>query len=125
MAEQVILNLPDRLVKQVHEVAALTQRKLEDVLIEWLDRGSADEMKIVDLSDDQILNLCDLQLSEPEQTQMSLLLGKQRESELQLGEVEQLDRLLQVYRREMVRKAEAWKVAVERGLVNGTITLPH
>jgi hypothetical protein len=124
MAEQVILNLPDRLAKQVHEVSASTQRKLEDVLIEWRDRGSVGEVAmvldrpevIVALSDEQILNLCDLQMSEPEQTQMSLLLGKQRESELQLGELEQLDGLLRVYRRGMVRKAEAWKVAVDRGL---------
>ncbi len=116
MAEQVILNLPDRLAKQVHEVAALTQRKLEDVLIEWIDRGSVDKIAIGDLSDEQILRLCDLQLSEPEQTQMSLLLEKQRESLLQLGESEQLDGLLQVYRQGMVRKAEALKVAVDRGL---------
>jgi hypothetical protein len=125
MAEQVILNLPDRLAKQVHEIAALTQRKLKNVLIEWLDsyacaigdRGSLDEIVIVDLSDEQILKLCDLQMSEPEQIQMSLLLEKQRESILQQGELEQLDGLLQVYRRGMVRKAEALKVAVERGLL--------
>jgi hypothetical protein len=116
MAEQVILNLPDGLAKQVHEVATLTQRKLEDVLLEWLDRGRIEEPVIVTLSDEQILNLCDVQMSAPEQTQMSLLLGKQREGELQPGELEQLDRLLQIYRRGMVRKAEAWKVAVERGL---------
>jgi hypothetical protein len=124
MAEQVILNLPDRLAKQVHEVAELTQRKLEDVLIEWLDsyacaisdRGGLEEIVIVDLSDEQILKLCDLQMSNQEQTQMSLLLEKQRENTLQPGELEQLDGLLQGYRRGMVRKAEALKVAVGRGL---------
>jgi hypothetical protein len=124
MAEQVILNLPDRLATQVHEVAALTQRKIEDVLIEWLDsyactigdRGSLEEVAIEDLSDEQIMKLCDLQMSESEQTQMSLLLEKQRESLLQQGELEQLEGLLQVYRRGMVRKAEALKVAVGRGL---------
>jgi hypothetical protein len=124
MAEQIILNLPDRLAKQVHEVAALTQRKLEDVLIEWLDsyafangdRGSLEGIAIVDLSDEEILQLCDLQMSEPEQNQMSLLLEKQREGNLQQGELEQLDELLQVYRRGMIRKAEALKVSVERGL---------
>jgi hypothetical protein len=124
MAEQIILNLPDhlrcersyRLAKQVHEVAALTQRKLEDILIEWLDRGSLDEIAIGDSSDEQILKLCDLQMSELEQTQMSLLLEKQRESMLQQGELEQLDGLLQAYRRGMIRKAEALKVAVEKGL---------
>jgi hypothetical protein len=94
----------------------LTQRKLEDILIEWLDRGSLDEIAIGDLSHEQILLLCDLQISELEQTQMSSLLEKQRESMLQQGELEQLEGLLQVYRRGMVRKAEALKVAVGRGL---------
>ncbi len=42
-----------------------------------------------DLSDEQILKLCDLQLSEPEQAQMSLLLEKQQESMLLQGELEQ------------------------------------
>jgi hypothetical protein len=124
MTEQVILNLPDRLAKQVHEVAELTQRKPEDVLIEWLDSyacangdgGSLDEIAIGDLSDEQILQLCDLQMSEPEQTQMSLLLEKQREGILQQGELEQLEGLLQVYRRGMVRKAEALKIAMGKGL---------
>jgi hypothetical protein len=39
MAEQFTLNLPDGLAKQVREVASLTQRGLEEVLLEWLDRG--------------------------------------------------------------------------------------
>jgi hypothetical protein len=41
MAEQFTLNLPDGLAKQVREVAALSQRGLEDVLLDWLDRGSS------------------------------------------------------------------------------------
>jgi hypothetical protein len=39
MTEQITLNLPDSLAKQLHEVAAFSQRKLEDVLLDWLDRG--------------------------------------------------------------------------------------
>jgi hypothetical protein len=80
------------------------------------DRGSLEELLIVNLSNEQVLKLCELQMSEPEQLQMSLLLGKQRENTLQPGELEHLDGLLQVYRRGMVRKAEALKVAVDRGL---------
>jgi hypothetical protein len=43
MAEQVILNLPDHLARQVRAVADSTQRGLEEVLLEWLDRGRAGE----------------------------------------------------------------------------------
>jgi hypothetical protein len=39
MTQQVVLNLPDGLVQQGHEVATSTQRALEEVLLEWLDRG--------------------------------------------------------------------------------------
>jgi hypothetical protein len=39
MAEQFTLSLPDGLAKQVCEVAASTQQGLEEVLLEWLDRG--------------------------------------------------------------------------------------
>jgi hypothetical protein len=39
MTEQITLNLPDTLAKQLREVAAFSQRKLEDVLLDWLDRG--------------------------------------------------------------------------------------
>ena len=116
MAESIILNLPDRLAQQVYEVAILTQRNREEILLEWIDRGRTEELAIVSLSDEKILNLCDSQMSEPDQTQMSTLLGQQREGLLQRGELEELDRLLQLYRRGMVRKAEALKIAVERGL---------
>ncbi|MFM2429801.1 MAG: hypothetical protein RLZZ511_1014 [Cyanobacteriota bacterium] len=43
MAEQVILNLPDRLAKQVRAVADSTQRGFEEVLLEWFDRGRTKE----------------------------------------------------------------------------------
>ncbi len=45
MAEQVTLTLPDSLAQRVHEVATLTQRPLEDVLLEWLRRGSIEPGK--------------------------------------------------------------------------------
>jgi hypothetical protein len=115
MAEQVTLTLPDSLAQQVREVATLTQRPLEEVLLDWLTRGSA-EPEISSLPDAQVLALCDSELSSQEQTQLSELLGKQRENQLHEDEMQQLNQLLQRYRRGLVRKAEAWKVAVERGL---------
>ncbi len=115
MAEQVTLTLPDSLAQQVREVATLTQRPLEEVLLDWLTRGST-EPEISSLPSDQVLALCDSELSSQEQTQLGKLLGKQRENQLHEDEMQQLNQLLQRYRRGLVRKAEAWKVAVERGL---------
>jgi hypothetical protein len=115
MAEQVTLTLPDALAQQVNAVATLTQRTREEILLEWLARGSMEPV-ISSLSDIQVLALCDLELSPPEQEQLSEFLAKQRENQLHPNEASQLEDLLQRYRRGLVRKAEAWKVAVERGL---------
>jgi hypothetical protein len=68
------------------------------------------------LSDDEILTLCDLHLSDDEQRELSALLARQREGALDDSARRHLDELMEVYRRGMVQKAEALKVAVERGL---------
>jgi hypothetical protein len=45
-----------------------------------------------------------------------VLQARHREGQLNDAEVRQLDELMQVYRRGLVSKARALKVAVERGL---------
>ncbi|MDY7014388.1 MAG: hypothetical protein SVX43_12460 [Cyanobacteriota bacterium] len=115
MAEQITLTLPDLLAQQVREVAALTQQSLEEVLLEWLQRGSQ-EPRVASLPDERVLALCDAELPPQEQEDLSQLLAKQREKRLLGDEADRLEEILQRYRRGMTRKAEAWKVAVERGL---------
>ncbi|MHC5773331.1 hypothetical protein [Nostoc sp.] len=51
-----------------------------------------------------------------QQEVFSELLARHREGQLNDAEVRQLDELMQVYRRGLVSKARALKVAVERGL---------
>jgi hypothetical protein len=46
-------------------------------------------------------------------------LGQHSEGELDGAEMGELDELMQVYRMGLVRKAEAWKVAMERGFRTG------
>ena len=58
----------------------------------------------------------DRQLTAEQQESLSDLLGRQREGTLTEDERGDLDRLLALYRRGMVRKAQALKVAVDRGL---------
>ena len=52
-----------------------------------------------------------------QQEVFSDLLARQQEGQLNDIENRQLDELMQVYRRGLVRKAKALKVAVERGLI--------
>jgi hypothetical protein len=115
MAEIVMLELPETLAQQARAIAALTHRQLEDVLVEWIDRAVA-ELPVELLPDEQVLALCDMQMESEQQEVFSDLLARHREGQLSDTEVSQLDELMQVYRRGLVRKARAIKVAVEPGL---------
>ena len=115
MGEIVTLELPEPLARSARAVARQTRRSVEAVLLDWLDRA-ATELPVDQLPDDQVLVLRDLQLTAEQQAALSKLLGRQREGTLTEGELGDLDRLLTLYRRGLVRKAQAFKVAVDRGL---------
>jgi uncharacterized protein YbgA (DUF1722 family) len=115
MSEIVTLEIPTTLVQQAKEIAQLTDRPLEAVLIEWIDRASVD-LPIETMPDEQVLVLCDSQLSSEQQTALSDLLERNREGQLHATETQQLNELMQSYRRGLVRKARALQVAVSRGL---------
>jgi hypothetical protein len=68
------------------------------------------------LPDDQVLALRDLQMHAAQQLELSALLAAQREQTLDTSDRARLDALMATYRRGMVRKAQAVKVAVDRGL---------
>ena len=115
MGEIVTLELPEALAQQAKQIAALTHRRLEDVLVEWIDHAIT-ELPIESLPDEQVLALCDLQMETEQQEVFSNLLARNREGQLSDAQVSQLDELMQVYRRGLVHKARALKVAVGRGL---------
>jgi hypothetical protein len=115
MSEIVTLEIPTTLVQQAKEIAQLTDRPLEAVLIEWIDRASAN-LPIETMPDEQVLALCCSELSLDQQNALSDLLERNREQQLLATETQQLDELMQIYRRGLVRKARALQVAVSRGL---------
>ncbi len=83
--------------------------------MQWLNYAST-ELSMKSLSDEQVLAICDLQMEPKQQEVFSDLLAGQQEGQLNDIEIYQLDELMQVYRRGLVHKAGALKVAVERGL---------
>jgi predicted transcriptional regulator len=115
MGERVTLELPTEVARRVKELAARTRRRPEDILVEWLDRAAA-EFPVEALSDDEILSLCDAEMEVSDQAELSQLLVGNREGTLTEAERSRLDELMQRYRYGLVRKAQAWKVAIERGL---------
>ncbi len=109
------LEIPKKVATLAREVAETTHRRVEDVLVEWLDRASTD-VPVEELSDEEVLKLCDLQMSRKQQKELSNLLAKNREGELDDAGRARLDELMEIYQDGMVRKAEALMIAVKRGL---------
>ena len=116
MSVVVTLNIPEEVAHQAQAVAASTKRRVEDVLTEWLDRAAA-ELPVEQLPDSEVRTLARMHMSEDQQLELSDLLDSQREAKLTKMQQERLDTLMQIYRRGLVRKAQAVKVAVDRGLM--------
>jgi hypothetical protein len=115
MSEKVTVELPEELAQRARALASQARRGFEEVLVEWIDRAVA-EPAVEFLPDDQVLALCDGRMDADQQEELSGLLARNREGHLAVGERDQLDALMGIYRRGLVRKAQAWKVAVARGL---------
>lgn len=116
MSQPVTIELPDELVRQAQTIAEKTHRQVEDILVEWIGRGAAETPAEL-LPDEQVLALAAVQMGEEQQTELAGLLARQREGALDTRARARLDELMALYRRGMVRKAQALKVAVERGLL--------
>ena len=115
MTLQVTLTVSDRVLHTAQRIARQTRRPVESVLAEWLDQ-TATELPVEVLSDDEILALCDLSLPENQQDILSALLADNREGQLDEAGRAELDRLMGEYDRRLLRKAQALREAVKRGL---------
>jgi hypothetical protein len=115
MGTIVTLEIPENIERDAREIAERTHQRVEDVLADWLSRVAA-ELPVDSLPDERILELCDMQMPPKEQLALSDLLARNREKPLSGVDAARLEELMQLYRRGLVRKAEAIKVAVQRGL---------
>ena len=97
MSVTVTIEVPEELAQCARSLAAKTQRRFEDVLVEWLDRAGG-EPPVESLPDEEVLTLCDAQMEEGQQEELSDLLSRNREGSLGNGERERLDGLMRVYR---------------------------
>ena len=112
----VTLEIPEDVAREAQSVAQRTGQRLEDVLTQWLGKVAGD-LPVESLSDERLLELCNLQMTDEQQAELSDLLALIREGQLNNQDHERLDALMYIYRKGMIRKAEALKVAVQRGLI--------
>jgi hypothetical protein len=115
MSEKVTIELPEDIAQHVRKVAARTQRSLDEVLVDLIRRVGAEPVLEL-LLDEELLAACDREPDPAEQQELSELLERNREGTLLASERGRLDELMRSYRAGLVRKAQALKVAVGRGL---------
>lgn len=115
MSEQITLHVSDRVVNQATHVAAQTQRRIEEVLANWLE-WIVTEMPVETLSNEEVLALTELQLTTEQQATLSNLLAQNQDGTLDAQGQRQLDELMRIYEHGLLRKAQALRVAVQRGL---------
>jgi predicted transcriptional regulator len=115
MSEKVTIELPDELSRRARRLAAAGNRRLEDAVIDWINRAVTDP-DVEALADDELLRVCDATFAASEQAELSDLLADAREGTLDTARHARLDELMADYRRGLVLKARAWKEAVTRGL---------
>src|SRR5207247_3057688 len=116
MSEQITIQVSDQVVRHAATVASRTQRRIEDVSAEWLE-SAVNELPVEALSDSEVLALTELQLSDERQRALSELLERNRENGLDEQDRRHLDELMRVYEHGLLRKSQALRVAVQRGLL--------
>ena len=115
MSAQITIQVSDQVVRHAAHVAAQTQRRIEEVLADWLERVIT-EIPVEELSDAEVLALTELQMTVAQQSLLSDLLARSREGILDTEGRRQLDTLMHIYEHGLLRKAQALRVAVQRGL---------
>ena len=83
---------------------------------EWLE-SVVTELPVESLSDSDALHLTQLQPSDEQQSALSELLERNRENGLDEQGRRHLDELMRVYEHGLLRKAQALRIAVQRGLL--------
>ena len=115
MSETITLELPSHVVRKARSAAAASNRKLEDAVVDWIERA-VQTTSIESLTNEELIAECDRTFLSHDQDEFSQLLSLNRESQLNSVEQERLNHLQTQYREGTIRKARAWKEAISRGI---------
>lgn len=115
MSQQITIEVSEQVVRQATQVAEQTHQRVEDVLSAWLD-SVITERPVDELSDQEVLALTEILLSDEQQASMDDLLEQNREGTLSVDGQRQLEELMRLYEHGLLRKSQALRVAVQRGL---------
>jgi len=123
MTTEITVTLPEAVVRRAELLAHRTGRAVADVLAETIERSlrplgtvSAEETPISGWSDAEVLAATEAELSAAEDTRLSELLDRQQAGLLTDGERAELSALIERYEEGLLRKAQALRETVRRGL---------
>jgi predicted transcriptional regulator len=116
MSQQITIEVSEQVARQAAQVAEQTKRSVEEVLASWLE-SVITELPVEELSDDEVLALTGLHFTEEQQAALSDLLAQNREGALAGEGQRRLDELMRLYEHGLLRKSQALRVAVQRGLI--------
>jgi hypothetical protein len=115
MSQQITIQVSERVIRQAAQVAAQSQRSVEGVLAAWLESMTT-ERPVEELSNEEVLSLTQLRLNDEQEAGLSELLEQNREGMLDADGQRKLDEMMRLYERGLLRKSQALKIAVQRGL---------
>ncbi|MGH9801625.1 MAG: hypothetical protein ACRD82_14775 [Blastocatellia bacterium] len=116
MSEQITLQVSSNVLQHAAQIAARTKQNVENLFTGTLESFYA-EPPVESLSDQQVIALAKLKFTDEEQQLFNDLLYENREGLLTAEKREELDRMMKVYERGQLRKAQALEEAVKRGLL--------
>lgn len=123
MATRVVVTLPDDVYRRVEQLAQLTNRDVADLLADTITRSlppldifTPSGQAVTSLSDEDVLALTELQMLPAQDRRLSALLQKQQAQALSDPERAELLALMQVYQEGLLRKTQALREAVRRGV---------
>jgi hypothetical protein len=123
MSMQVVVTLPDDLYHRAERLAELTSRGVAEVLVDTialsltsLSSQPASVTPVTELTDEEVLSQAEIQMAPGQDRRLSTLLHRQQAGKLSDTERSEMLALMQVYLEGLLRKAQALREAVRRGL---------
>jgi predicted DNA-binding protein len=125
MSEQVTLTLPADVFQRAQLLAQRTGRAVDQVLVETIEvslrplgSSEGDDSSLASWTDDTVRSATQVELPAEADQRLSRLLDRQQQGALTETERPELAALMELYQRRLLRKAQALREAVRRGLTS-------
>ncbi len=119
---EITVKLPESLYEGVSNLAKTKKKSVGEIIKNAVKKAIAEESKtlerpLVGCSDEEVLAIANMKMSETENKRMSELLDKQREETITPLERNELDAMFRVFQYGNLRKSQGIYEAFQRGLI--------